>query len=67
MSLDTTLEWATTLMKNMEDMMDHAITKVSWAMDHMILTNGQPAQDQIGKSIMHRWTGETDVLRIYQV
>ena len=67
MNLDTTLEWAMILMRNMEGKVDHAIIKVSWAMDHMILTNGQPAHDPIGKSIMHRWIGETDVLRIYQV
>ena len=67
MSLDTTLEWAMTLMINMEGMMGPAMGKVSWVTDHMIITNGQHAQNQIGKSIMHLWTGETDVLRIYQV
>ena len=61
MNLDTTLEWAMTLMLNMEGIMDHAIIKVSWVMDHMITINGQHAQEKIGKTITQVKAGEMDV------
>ena len=61
MSLDTTLEWATILMTNMEDLMGHAMDKVSWVMDHTITTNGLVAQKKIGKNITLHRAGEMDV------